>query len=103
MKISTVRIENFRSFKDETIEFGDYNCLVGPNGAGKSTVLNALNVFFRESKSSPVDLLELNKEDLHCNNTSRPVRITVTFTALSETAKEALKNYVRQDQLAVTA
>ena len=46
MKILTVRIENFRSFKDETIEFGDYNCLVGPNGAGKSNVLNALNVFF---------------------------------------------------------
>lgn len=38
MKIVSVRIENFRSFKDETIDFNNYNCLVGPNGAGKSTV-----------------------------------------------------------------
>lgn len=47
MKIKTVKIENFRSFKNETIDFDNYNCFVGPNGAGKSTVLNALNVFFR--------------------------------------------------------
>ena len=65
MNIASVRIENFRSFTDETIEFNDYNCLVGPNGAGKSTVLNALNVFFRNSKSSSVDLLELCEEDFH--------------------------------------
>lgn len=48
MKIESVRIENFRCFEDETIEFNDYSCLVGPNGAGKSTVFNALNVFFRK-------------------------------------------------------
>jgi hypothetical protein len=35
VKIESVRIENFRGFKDETILFGDYSCFVGPNGAGK--------------------------------------------------------------------
>jgi len=45
MKIESVRIENFRSFKDETIRFDNYTCFVGANGSGKSTVLNALNVF----------------------------------------------------------
>ena len=49
MKISSVRIEKFRSFEDTTILLNDYACLVGPNGAGKSNVLTALNVFFRES------------------------------------------------------
>ena len=49
MKIESVRIENFRGFKDETIEFDNYSCLVGPNGAGKSTILAAMNVFFRQS------------------------------------------------------
>jgi predicted ATP-dependent endonuclease of OLD family len=44
MKVLSVRIENFRWFKDEPIEFNDYNCLVGPNGSGKLTVVNALNV-----------------------------------------------------------
>ncbi|WP_443197812.1 AAA family ATPase, partial [Pseudoalteromonas sp. GABNS16H] len=37
MNISSIRIENFRAFKDETVEFGNYSCFVGPNGAGKST------------------------------------------------------------------
>lgn len=48
--IESVRIENFRSFKDETINFGTYTCFVGSNGSGKSTVLNALNVFLDSTK-----------------------------------------------------
>jgi predicted ATP-dependent endonuclease of OLD family len=44
MKISRLRIKNFRSFEDQTIDFGEYSCFVGPNGSGKSTVLNALNI-----------------------------------------------------------
>jgi predicted ATP-dependent endonuclease of OLD family len=46
MKIKSVRIRNFRSIKEQTIEFDDYTCLVGANGSGKSNVLHALNVFF---------------------------------------------------------
>ena len=103
MKISTIRIENFRSFRDETITFNDYNCLVGPNGAGKSTVLNALNVFFRNSKTSSTDVVELCEEDFHCKDTSSPIRITVTFKDLSDTARDALKDYVREDVLIVSA
>ena len=103
MKIHSVRIQNFRSFKDETIVFDDYNCLVGPNGAGKSTVLNALNVFFRNSQSSSTEVLELCEEDFHCKDTSSPIRITVTFSDLSDSANEALKDYVREDLLVVSA
>jgi putative ATP-dependent endonuclease of the OLD family len=104
MKIHSVRIQNFRSFEDETIDFHDYNCLVGPNGCGKSTVLNALNIFFRDQTSSSVrDVSYLNEEDFHCKKTDSPIRITVTFTDLSEAATLALKDYVRQDRLVVTA
>ncbi len=103
MKIESVRIENFRSFKDETINLDDYNCFVGANGAGKSTVLYALNVFFRQFKDSQTDLTKLSEEDFHHKNTNEPVRITVTFTDLSEKAKEDLSHYVRQDKLIVIA
>ncbi|MGB0662262.1 MAG: ATP-dependent nuclease [Pontibacterium sp.] len=103
MKLESVRIQNFRSFKDETVNFDDYNCFVGPNGAGKSTVMNALNVFFRQHKDSKTDLSKLSADDFHHKNTSEPISITVTFKDLSEEAKKGLADYVRQDKLVVTA
>ena len=45
MRLRSLRIENFRSFEDQTIPFDNYTCFVGPNGSGKSTVLIALNIF----------------------------------------------------------
>lgn len=103
MKIASVRIQNFRSFFDETIEFDDYTCLVGPNGSGKSTVLTSLNVFFRETANTSTNLVELGREDFHQYKTENPVRITVTFTSLSTEATEDLKAYVRQGRLVVSA
>lgn len=63
MELKRIRIENFRSFKDETIHLNSYSCFVGPNGAGKSNVLCALNVFFREQASSATDVTHLTDED----------------------------------------
>ena len=103
MKIASVRIENFRSFKDETVPLNDYSCLVGPNGAGKSTVLTALNVFFRESENLQTDLNSLGEEDFHCRDISQPLMITVTFRDLNDAAKEDFSDYVRHDQLIVSA
>lgn len=103
MKIESLRIENFRAFKDETIDFDDYTSFVGPNGVGKSTVLHALNLFFRQSKDSQTDLLKLSANDFHHSNTSQPIKITVTFSSLTDQAKEDLADYVRQDKLIVTA
>lgn len=103
MKIISVRIENFRSFRDQTIPFDDYSCFVGPNGAGKSTVLSALNLFFQYSTSSTPNVKTLEAEDFHNKQTDTPVRITVTFNDFSESAKESLKDYIRQDKLIVTA
>lgn len=103
MKLESVRIQNFRTFKDETIYFSDYTCLVGPNGSGKSTVLNALNVFFRQCKDCKTDMIKLSSDDFHHKNTSEPILITVTFTELSAQAKKDLADYVRQERLIVTA
>ncbi|MDR5615976.1 ATP-dependent endonuclease [Arsenophonus sp.] len=103
MKIESVRIQNFRIFKDETIQFDDYSCFVGPNGSGKSTVMNALNVFFRQYKDSKTDLSKLSIDDFHHKNINEPILITVTFNDLSENAKENLAAYVRQERLIVTA
>lgn len=103
MKIESVRIENFRSYKDETIVFDDYTCFVGPNGAGKSTVFYALNIFFRQHKDSKTDLSKLSESDFHHKDTKNDIKITVTFKDLSKQAKEDLADYARQDKLIVTA
>lgn len=103
MIIESIHIKNFRSFKDETITFDNYTCIVGANGAGKSTIFTALQVFFRNSKDSKTDLTKLTDKDFHHSNVEEPIEITVTFSALSKQAKEDLKDYVRQDKLIVTA
>lgn len=102
MKLLKLRIQNFRSFSDETIELNNYTCFVGPNGSGKSTILNALNILFRNTQAS-LDVAILKEEDFHLRDTSKPIIITATFADLSREAKEALKAYVRHDQLVISA
>jgi len=102
MKLTKVRVENFRSFSDETIDIDNYTCFVGPNGSGKSTLLMALNVFFRNTVSN-LDVLTLTKNDFHHGNTDKPIRITLTFENLADAAQEDLKDYYRQGKLVVSA
>lgn len=103
MIIKKLRLENFRSFVDQEIQLGRYSCFVGPNGAGKSTVLCALNVFFKEQESSSTDIHKLCDEDFFARDTSKPIRITLTFSELGERAIAELSDYVRNQELVVTA
>lgn len=103
MQIKSVRIVNFRSFDDCLVHFDNYTALVGANGSGKSTVLCALNIFFRDQEASATNVIDLDPEDFHNRNTVIPIEITVTFNQLSEDAKRDFADYLRQDQLVVTA
>jgi len=103
MRIKSIRIQNFRSFHDQTITLGDYTCLVGANGAGKSNVICALNIFFRHYENYPIPLSKLGKQDFHNENTEEPVKITVTFDELSQEAQDDFSHYYRQGELVVTA
>jgi energy-coupling factor transporter ATP-binding protein EcfA2 len=101
MKIKRIRIENFRCWKDQTIELDRYNCFVGANGAGKSAVLLALNLFFRHTQNSPTNVLNLQEEDFYQKDTTQSIKITVTFDDLRPEAQEDLKAYYRQGELTV--
>lgn len=103
MKIKAIRIQNFRSFLDETIEVNSYTCFVGPNGAGKSTVLSALNFFFQERFTTATDFVRPTEEDFFRRDTARPIRVTLTFCELGEDATQQLSAYVRVNELTVTA
>jgi len=103
MRIESVRIRNFRSFADATLEWGDYTCLVGPNGSGKSSILSALNIFFRESASSLADPASLVQEDFHRKNTEDPIEITVTFSGLEAEAEAEFADYCRQGRVVISS
>lgn len=103
MRLTEIKIKNFRSFENETIALDDYTCLVGPNGAGKSTVLQALNVFFRNTSAASVDLLKLSDEDFHHKNIESPAEVVMTFEQLSPEAQEDFKAYYRSGKLIVSA
>ncbi len=47
MTISKIRIANFKSFADQTVELNDFNLLVGANASGKSNFVQAFN-FLRD-------------------------------------------------------
>ena len=46
MKIKSIKIENFRSHKDSTINLRDYNLITGPNSSGKSSIFYAILSFY---------------------------------------------------------
>src|SRR6516165_6344997 len=44
MKITRLRIENFRSIKFIDIELGETTVFIGPNNAGKTAILDAVRI-----------------------------------------------------------
>lgn len=77
MKIKTVKIKNFRSYRDEVeIEFGDLTAFVGKNDIGKSTILEALDIFFNESKGViKIDKDDVNKQALANGDTETVISV----------------------------
>lgn len=66
MKLTKIRIKNFRGYKDSVeINIGDLTAFVGKNDIGKSTVLEALDIFFNEGKGvARIDKEDINKQCL---------------------------------------
>lgn len=51
MKIESLKLKNFRGYKEEIeIKFDDLTVLVGKNDVGKSTILEALDIFLMREK-----------------------------------------------------
>src|SRR3990167_6110757 len=62
--ISNIRLQNFRSYSDESFEFEPgVNIIVGPNASGKTNLLEAVLVLARGSsyKAKDVDLIKFGK------------------------------------------
>ena len=64
MNIQTLRVQNFRSYKDASFEFDPgVNIIVGPNGSGKTNLLEALLVLAQGAsyRGNDADLVSFKK------------------------------------------
>ena len=75
MKLTRLRIRNFRCFKDEiSIDFDKITALIGKNDSGKSTIMEALDIFLNEKAP--------DKDDASKNGDPRDLTIICEFSDL---------------------
>lgn len=79
MKLKKVRIENFRCYKDITVDFDALTTIIGKNDIGKSSILEALEVFFN-NETVKIDPTDVN---IHSNG-NKVVTITCDFNSLPD-------------------
>ena len=84
MKVHSLKLKNFRGYKDEiNIAFDDLTVFVGKNDIGKSTILEALDIFFNEGKG----VVKIDKNDvniLEAQTGNQDTIISVCFDELPE-------------------
>ncbi|MGL5479716.1 MAG: AAA family ATPase [Clostridium sp.] len=79
MKLKKMFIQNFRGYKDKTeITFEEITSLIGKNDAGKSTILEALDIFFNESKGS----VKFDKNDVNVCSGCEYATVEIIFENL---------------------
>ena len=77
MKITKIKIENFRGYKEKTtIKIDNLSVFVGKNDIGKSTILEALDVFFNDKDA----VVKIDSEDLNKQATEEQISISVCFS-----------------------
>lgn len=81
MKLESITIKNFRSYREETtIYFGNLTVLVGKNDIGKSTILEAMDIFFNDGNG----VIKLDKTDLNIWSSRSGDNETVISACFSE-------------------
>lgn len=94
MILKSIRVKNFRSIKDETLQCDNLTALVGQNGSGKSSFLHAMELY--SDKSPKLDL-----DDYYDKDTSEEIVISATFTNLSPEALTLFSKYIQNNELTV--
>ena len=84
MRITSVRIRNFRGIKDLQLELDDVTVLIGENNSGKTSVLDALKLCLRDL--GPRRRVVFDALDFHLPNdqadpsSAVPIQIDITFS-----------------------
>ena len=84
MKVTSIRIRNFRGIKDLNLELDEATVLIGENNCGKTSVLDALRLCLREigpRRRVVFDTLDFHLPDDEAEPSSAdPIQIDVTFS-----------------------
>lgn len=81
MKIKSVKIKNFRGYRDEIcVDFDNLTVLIGKNDIGKSTILEALDIFFNEGSGA----VKWDKDDLNVQSTEKGENETIISVCFIE-------------------
>lgn len=93
MRISRIRISNYRSLSDIEVSFQSLVALIGENNSGKSNILSALSLFFSASKK------DLNEYCFAFRDCKKKISIEVTFVNLNalETAEFTKGGWILPD------
>jgi len=97
MKISKIKIKNFRCHKDLELDFDDLTILVGPNGAGKSAVICALDWFFTGENISEADIHGKTQQNKDHAEEDLQIEVSVEFVDLSSSDREILGKYGKKE------
>jgi len=87
MKLSKLRIDNFKAAVNLNLDFTEMTALVGVNGSGKTTILEALEHFFRgtpipsESYRDPNQAVAISVTFADVPRAKKPVTITRAWAA----------------------
>ena len=84
MKITAVRIRNFRGIRSLDLELGPVTVLIGENNTGKTSVLDALKLCLRDlgpRRRTVFDVLDYHLTDSEAEPSSTdPIEIELTFS-----------------------
>ncbi|MCK4602276.1 MAG: AAA family ATPase, partial [Phycisphaerae bacterium] len=82
MYIARVHIENFRCFRNTSVDFVQgVNVIIGENNSGKTALLQALGLIFSGSSRPRMQVFDFNQA---ISDLTQPPAITVTVTLRSE-------------------
>ena len=86
--IKSIRIVNFKSIGELTLQLGRFNCLVGMNGAGKSTVLQAFDFLSHLMLGDMDDWLKAREWDISDLNNKLRKESNITLNVVYELGNE---------------
>ncbi|MGY5237990.1 ATP-dependent nuclease [Clostridium tertium] len=90
MYISKIQINNYRCFRDITINFNDgINVIIGHNNAGKSNLIKVLSLFFDSNVKKVLDIDDFNKGISLEKLKVEPPKISINLT-ISQSDNENL-------------